>query len=137
VLEQLSRLGVAVAIDEFGTGYSSMRYLQRFPVDKLKIDMSFIRDLQINQDDASIVRAVISLAHGLRLKVSAAGVDSAAQLAILKRMGCDQYQGHLCSPALCAADVESLLASAHVRAANDSLAQPTVSKLARLVRTRP
>jgi EAL domain-containing protein (putative c-di-GMP-specific phosphodiesterase class I) len=137
VLEQLSRIGVAVAIDDFGTGYSSVRYLQRFPVDKLKIHMSFIRDLQTSQDDASIVRAIISLAHALRLKVVAEGVETAAQLAILKRMGCDQYQGYLCSPALCAADIESLLATDNVRAANDSLLDPTASKVTRLVRSRP
>jgi diguanylate cyclase (GGDEF)-like protein len=129
VLEQLSRLGVVVAIDAFGTGYSSMSYLQRFPVDKLKIDMSFIRDLQNSSDDASIVRAIISLAHGLRLKVIADGVESPAQLTILKRLGCDQYQGFLCSPAISAADVESLLACDHVRAANDSLVDRPVSRL--------
>src|ERR1035438_195351 len=77
------------SIDDFGTGYSSMSYLQRFPIDKLKIDRSFIRDLNSNPDDASIVRAIISLAHGLRLKVVAEGVESQAQFELLKRMGCD------------------------------------------------
>jgi diguanylate cyclase (GGDEF)-like protein len=106
LLEQLSELGVVVAIDDFGTGYSSMSYLQRFPIDKLKIDRSFISDVASNAGDASIVRAIISLAHGLRLKVIAEGVESEEQLGILKRMGCDQYQGFFRSAAVPAADIE-------------------------------
>jgi diguanylate cyclase (GGDEF)-like protein len=106
LLEQLSELGVVVAIDDFGTGYSSMSYLQRFPIDKLKIDRSFISDVASNADDASIVRAIISLAHGLRLKVIAEGVESEEQLGILRRMGCDQYQGFFRSAAVPAADIE-------------------------------
>ena len=106
LLEQLSELGVVVAIDDFGTGYSSMSYLQRFPIDKLKIDRSFISDVASNAGDASIVRAIISLAHGLRLKVIAEGVESEEQLGILKRMGCDQYQGFFRSPAVPATEIE-------------------------------
>jgi len=106
LLEQLSELGVVVAIDDFGTGYSSMSYLQRFPIDKLKIDRSFISDVASNAGDASIVRAIISLAHGLRLKVIAEGVESEEQLGILRRMGCDQYQGFFRSAAVPAADIE-------------------------------
>ena len=106
LLEQLSELGVVVAIDDFGTGYSSMSYLQRFPIDKLKIDRSFISDVASNAGDASIVRAIISLAHGLRLKVIAEGVESEEQLGILKRMGCDQYQGFYRSAAVPAAEIE-------------------------------
>ncbi|HMH87169.1 MAG TPA: EAL domain-containing protein [Steroidobacteraceae bacterium] len=106
LLEQLSELGVVVAIDDFGTGYSSMSYLQRFPIDKLKIDRSFISDVASNSGDASIVRAIISLAHGLRLKVIAEGVESEEQLGILRRMGCDQYQGFFRSPAVPAAEIE-------------------------------
>jgi diguanylate cyclase (GGDEF)-like protein len=136
MLEQLSRLGVLVSIDDFGTGYSSMTYLQRFPIDKLKIDRSFIRDLESNPDDASIVRAIISLAHGLRLKVVAEGVETAAQLEILRRMGCDQYQGHLRSPAVPAAQICGLLnpSTTNVDAFNP---EHTYSKLARLVRSGP
>jgi diguanylate cyclase len=106
LLEQLSELGVVVAIDDFGTGYSSMSYLQRFPIDKLKIDRSFISDVASNAGDASIVRAIISLAHGLRLKVIAEGVESEEQLGILRRMGCDQYQGFFRSPAVPASEIE-------------------------------
>ena len=109
LLEQLSELGVVVAIDDFGTGYSSMSYLQRFPIDKLKIDRSFISDVASNADDASIVRAIISLAHGLRLKVIAEGVESEEQLGILRRMGCDQYQGFFRSAAVPAAEIERLV----------------------------
>ena len=106
LLEQLSELGVVVAIDDFGTGYSSMSYLQRFPIDKLKIDRSFISDVASNAGDASIVRAIISLAHGLHLKVIAEGVESEEQLGILRRMGCDQYQGFYRSAAVPAAEIE-------------------------------
>jgi len=109
LLKELSALGVVVAIDDFGTGYSSMSYLQRFPIDKLKIDRSFISDVASNPDDASIVRAIISLAHGLRLKVIAEGVESAEQLSILKHMGCDQYQGFYRSAAVPAMEIERLV----------------------------
>ena len=94
ILEQLSRMGVLVSVDDFGTGYSSMSYLRRFPIDKLKIDRSFITDLMSRAEDASIVQAIISLAHGLRLKVVAEGVETPEQLEFLKSLGCDQYQGY-------------------------------------------
>jgi diguanylate cyclase (GGDEF)-like protein len=134
MLEQLSRLGVVVAMDDFGTGYSSMSYLQRFPIDKLKIDISFIRNLASNPDDVSIVGAIISLAHGLRLKVVAEGVETAEQLALLTGMGCDQYQGFFRSAAVAPADVESLLAPAgnHSMAGKQRSAGRTYSKLDRL-----
>jgi diguanylate cyclase len=99
-LEHLSRMGVLVSVDDFGTGYSSMSYLRRFPIDKLKIDRGFIRDLITRPDDASIVRAIISLAHSLRLKVVAEGVETPEQLSFLRSLGCDQYQGHHFSPPL-------------------------------------
>jgi diguanylate cyclase (GGDEF)-like protein len=109
LLEELSAIGVLLSVDDFGTGYSSMSYLQRFPIDKLKIDRSFISDVVTNPDDASIVRAIISLAHGLRLKVIAEGVESAQQLQLLKTMGCDQYQGYFRSAAVPAIDVERIV----------------------------
>ncbi|MBL8272141.1 putative bifunctional diguanylate cyclase/phosphodiesterase [Steroidobacter sp.] len=108
-LEILSTMGVHISIDDFGTGYSSLSYLRRFPLDKLKIDRSFMRDLLSNPDDASIVKAIISLAHNLRLRVVAEGVETAEQLSFLRELGCDQYQGYFCSPAVPAAAFAALL----------------------------
>ena len=109
VLEQLSRLGVHISIDDFGTGYSSLNHLRRFPLDKLKIDRSFIKDVLANSEDAAIVEAIISLAHSLRLKVIAEGVETEAQLDFLRSLGCDQYQGYYCSPAVPAQEFAEMM----------------------------
>jgi EAL domain-containing protein (putative c-di-GMP-specific phosphodiesterase class I) len=109
ILEKLSKMGVLVSVDDFGTGYSSMSYLRRFPIDKLKIDRGFISEVMSRPEDASIVRAIISLAHSLRLKVVAEGVESPEQLEFLKTLGCDQYQGFHFSPALPASQFEALV----------------------------
>jgi diguanylate cyclase len=109
ILEQLSRMGVLVSVDDFGTGYSSMNYLRRFPIDKLKIDRGFIEDLINSVDDAAIVRAIISLAHSLRLKVVAEGVETPEQLKFLRTLGCDQYQGYHFSPPLPAQEFVQLI----------------------------
>lgn len=109
ILEKLSAAGVMVAIDDFGKGHSSMSYLQRFPIDKLKIDRSFVTDLTVNPDSAAIVTAIISLAHGLRLKAVAEGVESHGQLDYLRSAGCDQYQGYLCSRPVPPAELEKLV----------------------------
>ncbi|MGH8201549.1 MAG: putative bifunctional diguanylate cyclase/phosphodiesterase [Steroidobacteraceae bacterium] len=108
ILEQLSRMGVLVSVDDFGTGYSSISYLRRFPIDKLKIDRSFVRDLDC-EVDASIVQAIISLAHSLKLKVVAEGVETPGQLQFLRSLGCDQYQGFHFSPPLPAREFAELL----------------------------
>lgn len=108
-LQALSTMGVHISIDDFGTGYSSLSYLRRFPLDKLKIDRSFIRDLMMNADDVSIVRAIISLAHSLRLRVVAEGVETAEQLEFLRNLGCDQYQGFHYSPAVPAEEFADLI----------------------------
>jgi diguanylate cyclase len=113
ILEQLSAMGVLVSVDDFGTGYSSMSYLRRFPIDKLKIDRVFIDEIVSRPEDASIVRAIVSLAHSLRLKVVAEGVETPAQLEFLKTAGCDEYQGYHFSRPLPAESFERLIRESH------------------------
>jgi len=95
ILDELKGLGVRISLDDFGTGYSSLNYLRRFPIDKLKIDQSFVRDITTQPDDASIALSVISLAHSLRREVIAEGVETEAQLTFLRRNDCDHIQGYL------------------------------------------
>jgi diguanylate cyclase (GGDEF)-like protein len=135
ILEELSRMGVIVAIDDFGTGYSSMSYLRRFPIDKLKIDRSFIKDLTTNPDAASIVQAIISLAHSLRLKVVAEGVETAEQLSQLRELGCDKFQGFYRSAAVLPAEIVKFVRLAEESASPDQIGRTeTQSKLAVLRR---
>ncbi len=94
ILQALRDVGVRVAIDDFGTGYSSLAYLRTFAVDTLKIDLSFVSQILTPEDDAGLVRAVISMAHGLGLRVVAEGVETPAQLAVLQAQGCDEAQGY-------------------------------------------
>lgn len=101
-LNTLKQHGMLLAIDDFGTGYSSLSYLKRFPIDKLKIDQSFTRDIESSESDALIIEAIISMAHSLKLKVVAEGVETAAQLEFLKAHRCDQTQGYLVSRPLSA-----------------------------------
>jgi diguanylate cyclase (GGDEF)-like protein len=95
ILRRLKALGVGISMDDFGTGYSSLRYLQAFPFDKIKVDKSFIDQIDQNVQSQAIIRAVIGLAHGLALPVVAEGVETAEQLAFLKREHCDEVQGYL------------------------------------------
>jgi diguanylate cyclase (GGDEF)-like protein len=94
ILNQLHRLGVELAIDDFGTGYSSLSYLRQFPIDRLKIDQSFIRNALINPDDRTIATTIINLGHSLNLKVMAEGVETAEHENFLKEKGCDEAQGY-------------------------------------------
>jgi len=109
ILERLKKLGIRLAIDDFGTGYSSLSYLKRLPLDLIKIDISFVRDIITSTDDAAIVAAIVSLAHSLNLHTIAEGVETSAQLDLLRRLGCDLIQGFLFSRPRPAADVEVLL----------------------------
>ena len=99
-LNQLNELGVAIALDDFGTGYSSLSYLKRFPIHRLKIDQTFIRDLDHDADDRQIAKAIIGLGHSLNLEVVAEGVESARHLAFLADLDCDVAQGYFFSPPL-------------------------------------
>ncbi len=108
-LKKLKDMGVSVSVDDFGTGYSSLSYLKKLPVDSIKIDMSFVRDVSRDQDAASIVTAITSLARGLNLKTIAEGVETDEQRKILHLLRCDMGQGFLFSPAVPAPEFEDLM----------------------------
>jgi EAL domain-containing protein (putative c-di-GMP-specific phosphodiesterase class I) len=99
-IERLHALGLAFSVDDFGIGFSSLAYLKQLPLEALKIDRSFIAGMLANVRDASIVRSTINLAHDLGLRVVAEGVESADALAMIRRLGCDEAQGHLIARAV-------------------------------------
>ncbi|ASP37720.1 hypothetical protein CHH28_03100 [Bacterioplanes sanyensis] len=110
LLSRLRELGIGVAIDDFGTGYSSLAYLKNLPIDVLKIDRMFVKDIVDNADDAAIAHSIINLAHNLGLKVIAEGVEDVEVLEILSLLGCDQYQGYYFARPSNAADIPDLVA---------------------------
>jgi diguanylate cyclase (GGDEF)-like protein/PAS domain S-box-containing protein len=109
-LRALKEMGIRLSIDDFGTGYSSLNYLKHFPIDTLKIDRSFIADVIVNNDDAAITEAIISMAHSLKLKVIAEGVEHREQLHFLQLRNCDEVQGYYLARPMSASDLGSLLA---------------------------
>jgi diguanylate cyclase (GGDEF)-like protein/PAS domain S-box-containing protein len=125
VLRNLKALGIQISIDDFGTGYSSLAYLKRFPIDKLKIDIAFVREVTSNPDDAAIVLAIINMAHSLKLRVIAEGVEKEAQLAYLRRHNCDEMQGYYFSRPVPEEEFELMLSDGKSLStpADDSLVQ--------------
>ncbi len=109
IMHELSDAGLHHAIDDFGTGYSSLKFIKQLPFSKIKIDRSFIKNIAVNEDDAAIVNAMIAMAHSLKLKVVAEGVETKEQLNYLDKLGCDEIQGYLFSTPLPSHEIEKLL----------------------------
>ena len=109
-LHRLRALGVRISMDDFGTGYSSLSYLTRFPFDKIKIDRSFVMNLGKSQDSEAIVRATIDIARHLKMSLTAEGVETAGQAALLKALGCNEVQGYFFSPPKAASETAGLIA---------------------------
>ncbi len=108
-LYKLKRMGIKISIDDFGTGYSSLNHLSQIPLDCLKIDTSFVKNISMSPSDEAIIKAIIVLAHNLNLVVTAEGVETEDQLSFLKDCGCDEIQGYLMSPALPAGEVSKFM----------------------------
>jgi EAL domain-containing protein (putative c-di-GMP-specific phosphodiesterase class I) len=115
LLQSLKDLGVSISVDDFGTGYSSLSYLKRLPIDTLKIDRSFVRELETSPDNAAIVAAIIAMSKSLKLRVVAEGVETQGQMTRLFDQGCQLMQGFLFSPAVPGEDFPSLTSSPNGR----------------------
>jgi len=127
-LGPLHAMGVSFALDDFGTGYSSLASIRRFPVSTVKIDRTFVADLRADDESGSVAAAVIATAHALRKRVVAEGVETETQAAILARLGCDQLQGHFCSPPLRPRVFASFLATSSANAEKVAIAQKIGAK---------
>lgn len=126
ILRRIQALGVKhIDIDDFGTGYSSLAYIKRFPISAVKIDPSFVHGIPTDEEDAAIASAVVVMAHSLRMRAIAEGVENEAQLAFLKKLGCDEIQGFYFSQPLAAKDYAALLAQ---RAGGGELAPEALSR---------
>jgi EAL domain-containing protein (putative c-di-GMP-specific phosphodiesterase class I) len=101
---ELHEMGIALTLDDFGNGYSLLSYLRRFPIGRVKIDRSFVAQLQTDPSDAALAKAIIAMAHSLRLNVVAEGVETLEQVELLRKLGCDDLQGYIFSPAVPAAE---------------------------------
>lgn len=110
----LTELGVGISVDDFGTGYSSFHYLKNFPIDRLKIDRSFVRDIQQDPSDAEIVAAIIAMAHNLNIQVIAEGVETEGQMEFLRKHNCDEMQGYYWSPPVSSDNIEQMLSPSHI-----------------------
>jgi len=120
VVQNLKGMGIKLVIDDFGTGYSSLSYLRRFPVNKLKIDRSFVKNIGVNQDDGVIAAAIISLAKALNLRVIAEGVENEEQMSFLRQHHCDEIQGYYFSRPLPADEAAHKLGAAAVEMAQQT-----------------
>ena len=126
IMEALRRMGVRLSIDDFGTGHSSLGYLKRFPINQLKVDRTFVRDLPHNNDDIAITRAVIAMAHSLKMSVVAEGVEHQQQFDLLRAEGCDEFQGYYCRPPLEESELMKFLAEERASRAPSGL-RPSLS----------
>jgi EAL domain-containing protein (putative c-di-GMP-specific phosphodiesterase class I) len=115
VLKRVKALGIEIAIDDFGTGYSSLSHIRRLPIDTIKIDRSFVKEVTTSAGDAEIATAIVALALSLNLKVIAEGVETAEQLGFLSSRRCDSFQGFLCSPAIPAEKFQAFQVEWHDR----------------------
>lgn len=124
VLRQLSEMGVQISVDDFGTGYSSLNYLKRFPINKVKIDQSFVREITSDPDDAAVAKTIVSIAHDMHMKVIAEGTETEGQINALRSYGCDEVQGYYFSRPLPPDDVAAMLRDGRrlaVRTPSDAL----------------